>query len=79
MNIRGNSLEVQWLGLSTFTAGAWVRSLGRELRSRNPHGTAKKQKQNKQTKMNIRTGYRLPDFKSLKQDKNKWNDYKAHK
>ena len=25
--ISGNSLVVQWLGLSAFTAGSWVRSL----------------------------------------------------
>ena len=40
----GNSLAVQWLGLSTFTAWAWVRSLVGELRSHKPHSTAKKKK-----------------------------------
>ena len=29
----GSSLVVQWLGLGSFTAGAWVQSLVRELRS----------------------------------------------
>ena len=32
----GNSLVVQWLGLITFTARAWVQSLVRELRSCQP-------------------------------------------
>ena len=40
----GNSLAVQWLGLSAFTAGARVQSLVRELRSHQPHGEAKKRK-----------------------------------
>ena len=31
-DIFGNSLVVQWLGLSAFTAGGWVQSLVRELR-----------------------------------------------
>ena len=42
--IPGNSLAVQWLGLSAFTAGAQVQSLMGELRSRKPHGVAKKKK-----------------------------------
>ena len=42
---RGNSLAVQWLGVGTFTARAWVQSLVRELRSRKPQkGAAKKKK-----------------------------------
>ena len=32
----GNSLEVQWLGLSIFTARAQVQSLVRKLRSCKP-------------------------------------------
>ena len=32
MHLWGNSLAVQWLGLSAFTAGAWVQSLVGELR-----------------------------------------------
>ena len=36
---------VQWLGLGTFTARAWVQSLVRELRSHKMHGTAKKKKE----------------------------------
>ena len=28
----GNSLVLQWLGLSAFTAGAWVQSLVREFK-----------------------------------------------
>ena len=32
---------VQWLGLSVFTATAWVQSLVKELRSRKLHGTTK--------------------------------------
>ena len=44
-DFQGNSLAVQWLGLlRTSSAGAWVRSLLRELRSRKPHGAAKKNK-----------------------------------
>ena len=38
----GSSLAVQWLGLGAFTAGVWVRSLARELRSHKPHSVAKK-------------------------------------
>ena len=40
----GNSLAVQWLGLSAFTCGARVPSLLGELRSCKPCGTAKKKK-----------------------------------
>ena len=36
-----NSLVVQWLGLSAFTAMAWVQSLVGELRSCKPHRVAK--------------------------------------
>ena len=39
-----NSLVLQWLGLSAFTAQAWVQSLVRELRSCRLHGTAQKKK-----------------------------------
>ena len=39
-----NSLVVQWLGLGTFTARAWVQSLVRELQSCNLCITAKKKK-----------------------------------
>ena len=35
---------IQGLGLSTFTAGARVQSLVRELRSCQPRGTARKKK-----------------------------------
>ena len=37
-----NSLAVQRLGLSSFSAVAQVSSLVRELRSHKPHGAAKK-------------------------------------
>ena len=40
----GNSLAVQWWGLSTFTAGAWVQSLVGEIGPHKPSGTAKKKK-----------------------------------
>ena len=40
----GNSLAAQWLGLSAFTAVAWVQSLVRELRSHKPRGVARKKK-----------------------------------
>ena len=33
-------LEVQWLGLGTFTVVAQIQSLVRELRSSKPHGVA---------------------------------------
>ena len=46
----GNSLVVQWLGLSTFTARPRVRSLVRELRSRKLHSTAKKKRKEKKKK-----------------------------
>ena len=36
-----DSLAVQWLGLCTSTAGAWVQSLVWELRSYKPQGVAK--------------------------------------
>ena len=39
--ISGNSLALQWLGLGAFTAGAWVQSLVRELRSRKSSSVAK--------------------------------------
>ena len=39
---RGSPLAVQWLGLGTFTAGAWVQSLVREVRSHKRCSTAKK-------------------------------------
>ena len=47
--ILGNSLAVQWLGLSTFTAVARVQSVVRELRSHKLRGmaTKNKTKQNK--------------------------------
>ena len=45
-----NSLEVQWLGLRAFTAGAQVQSLDGELKSHKPRGMAKT---NKQTKMDM--------------------------
>ena len=38
----GNSLVVQWLGLSALTAGAQVQSLLGELRSCKPHSAGKK-------------------------------------
>ena len=34
---QGDSLAVQWLGSGTFTAWAWVQSLGGELRSHKPY------------------------------------------
>ena len=40
----GDSLAVQWLGLSSFPAGAQVPSLVKELRSRKPLSVAKKEK-----------------------------------
>ena len=38
--IIGNSLAVQWLALSVFTAGARVQSLVGELRSHKPRNVA---------------------------------------
>ena len=47
----GNSLAVQWLGLSTFTVVvAQVQSLVRELRTHKPRGTTKKKKKATTTK-----------------------------
>ena len=46
-NVKRNSLVVQWLGLSIFTARAWIQSLGvGELRPCKPHSAAKKTQQN---------------------------------
>ena len=42
----GNSLAVQWLGLGTFTAVAWLQSLARELRSCKLRGAAKQKTKN---------------------------------
>ena len=55
----GSSLAVQWLGLGAFTAGAWVQSLIRELRScKMRHGQNKiKQKLKNKTKGAGTTGY----------------------
>ena len=39
----GNYLVVQWLGFNVFTAGDWVQSLGRKLRSSMTCCVAKKQ------------------------------------
>ena len=50
MGMSGNSLVVQWLGLSAFTARAWVQSLVRELRSHKPSGATRKKQQNKTKK-----------------------------
>ena len=41
----GNSLVVQWLGLGTVTARAWVQSLVRELRSCKLCGVTKTKQQ----------------------------------
>ena len=42
-NTPGNSLALQWLGLSVFTVEAWVLSWVRELRShKQQHGQKKK-------------------------------------
>ena len=38
----GNSMAVKWLGLRTFTAVAWVRSLVGKQRFYKPCGTANK-------------------------------------
>ena len=46
----GNSLAVQWLGLSAFSAGVQVQSLVRELRS--PQAVQCSQKKKKQNKTN---------------------------
>ena len=40
--ILGYSLAIQWLGLGTFTAMAWVQPLVKELRSYKPRGMAKR-------------------------------------
>ena len=39
----GNSLVAQWLGLSIFTARAWVQSLVGEPRFHKPHSKKKKE------------------------------------
>ena len=46
-NVKRNSLVVQWLELSIFTARAWIQSLAvGELRPCKPHSAAKKTQQN---------------------------------
>ena len=57
----GNSLAVQWLGLSPFNTGARVQSLVRELRSHKLRGIAK----HKQTKMTTAFKWLLSSFSSL--------------
>ena len=37
----GNSLEIQWLGLGAFTTKVWVQPLVGELRYHKPHDVAK--------------------------------------
>ena len=49
----GNSLAVQWLGLSTFIAGAQVQSVVGELGSHKPHGAAKKKKKQPKNRTTI--------------------------
>ena len=44
-----SSLVVQWLGLSAFTAVAWVQALVRELRSHKLPSMAKKKKKKKKS------------------------------
>ena len=44
MTVLGNFLVVLWLGLSTFSARAWVQSLVGELRTHKPCGVASKRK-----------------------------------
>ena len=44
VNGLGNSLVVQWLGLSAFIVGAQVQSLVRELRSHKLCSVAKRKK-----------------------------------
>ena len=43
MSLKGNSLEIQWLGLGALTAGA-LGSMVRELSSHKPRRAAKKKK-----------------------------------
>ena len=45
-------MEVQWFGLSTYTARALVGSLIRELRSCKPQEKTKKKKKGKEKKTN---------------------------
>ena len=47
---RGNSLAVQWLGLSAFTAGVRVQSLVGELRSCKPQVWVKERNKKKERK-----------------------------
>ena len=50
----GNSLAVQWLGLDTFTAGTWIQSLVRELRSYMLHGPQKGREKQKSWCLSMR-------------------------
>ena len=52
---QGNSLTVQWLGLSAFTAVARLQSLVEELRSSKPCGVAKQTNKQKKTQTQTKT------------------------
>ena len=52
----GNSLAVQFSGLGTFNAGAWVRSRVRELRSHKQRGEDKKKKKKRKEIIGAFTG-----------------------
>ena len=55
---------VQWLGFCTFSAGAWVQSLVRELRFHKPHAKKKKKVEDHRGKRGIvfeQIAFHLPD------------------
>ena len=62
----GNSLAVQWLGLSTFTAVARVQSLVGELRSRKPCSMAPSKKKRQREKFVTVSVYIKKKKKDLK-------------
>ena len=58
--LQGNSLAVWRLGLATFTAGAWVQSLVRDLRNKDPTSHKAWPKNNNRKRKPQKTASELP-------------------
>ena len=59
----GNSLEIQWLGLGAFTTKVWVQPLVGELRYHKPHDVAKNGGKKKRYRLLI--NWRLKKYRIL--------------
>ena len=59
---RGTSLVVQWLRLSASTTGGTCSNRGRELRSHMLHGVARKKKERKKKKTNIKMENKIQPY-----------------